>query len=166
MFARFARWAAREMGTSKALTLAAALCALWLSIGPLLGAHLTWRDMLVNNLPTMLTLLMVFLVQHTQNHHNDAVQIKLDELIRAVQGAHNVMVHLEELSPAELAKVKAKYQALAERVREAGCESHLATSTPFIDPLPQPSPDPTGSRGSSRNKAAPRRRRCRSASRA
>ena len=144
MFTRFARWFAREMGSSRVFVVAAALCALWLFIGPLVDRDLTWRGLLVNNLPTMLTLLMVFLVQHTQNHHNDAVQIKLDELIRAVEGAHNVMVHLEELSPAELATVKAKYQRLAERVRDAGSESRLATNTPYIDPTPGPAPGAAG----------------------
>ena len=89
--------------------------------------------MLLMNVPTLFTLLMVFVVQHTQNHHNDAVQIKLDELIRALEGAHNAMVNLEELSPAELARVKAKYEALADRVRR-GAGSHLATSTPDVDP--------------------------------
>jgi len=76
--------------------------------------------------------------------HDDAVQVKLNELIRAVQGAHNMMVNLEELSPEELARVKAKYQALATRVRDSGSQGAMATNTPFIDPSPGPKPRPTG----------------------
>ena len=144
MFAAFARSASRAMGMPSAFAVALVFCLLWLFFGPLIDSELNWRGMLVINLPTIVTLLMVFLVQHTQNHHNDAVQIKLDELIRAVEGAHNVMVHLEELSPAELATVKAKYQALAERVRGAGSESRLATNTPYIDPTPGPAPGAAG----------------------
>jgi len=136
------------MGTPVALLLALALCVVWLTVGPLISPGLTWQVLLLGNLPTMQTVLMVFLVQHTQNHHNDAVQVKLDELIRAVKGAHNVMVNLEDLSPEELARVRAKYQELADRVRAAPHAARLATSTPDIDPLPGPAV----------GKGAPRRR--------
>jgi len=134
MFARFARWMSRAMGTSSALMLTALLCVAWLVLSPLVDHGVNWKAMLLTNVPTLFTLLMVFVVQHTQNHHNDAVQIKLDELIRALEGAHNSMVNLEELSPSELAQVKAKYEALADRVRTAS-GSGLATSTPSVDPL-------------------------------
>ena len=151
MFTSLARWTSAAMGRPMSFVLALALSIIWLSISPMLDADLTWKGMLLTNLPTMITLLMVFLVQHTQNHHNDVVQVKLDELIRAVEGAHNVMLHLEELSPQELAKVKAKYQALAERVRVAGSDSGMATSTPYIDPSPEaPSaPEETDTNGTS-----------------
>ena len=137
MFTRFARWMSRAMGTSSALALAIVLCFAWLLLAPLVDHGMNWKGMLLMNLPTLFTLLMVCIVQHTQNHHNDAVQVKLDELIRAVEGAHNAMVNLEELSPAELARVRAKYEALANRVRKSEGGPDLATSTPDIDPSPK-----------------------------
>jgi low affinity Fe/Cu permease len=136
MFTSFARWMSRVMGTRTALMLTVVMCVAWVSLAPLVDHGMSWKGMLIMNVPTLFTLLMVVVVQHTQNHHDDAVQIKLDELIRAVQGAHNSMVNLEELSPEELARVKAKYQALATRVRDSGGAGAMATNTPFIDPLP------------------------------
>jgi low affinity Fe/Cu permease len=135
MFTRFARWAARAMGTPLVFFVALLVCALWLFAGPLFDHDLTGRGLFTSNLPTLFTLLMVFLVQHTQNHHNDSIQAKLDELIRAVEGANNAMVHLEELSPEELVRVRARYQALADRLR-ASPDSAPSTDTPAIDPLP------------------------------
>ena len=120
MFSQLARWVSRMMGKPSAFVAAIVLCVAWIAISPLLDKKLSWQDLLLVNVPSVVTLLMVFLVQHTQNHHNDVVQVKLDELIRAMKGAHNAMVNLEELSPAELARVKAKYQLLAERVKEGG----------------------------------------------
>ena len=137
MFSQFARWASRKMGRPSTFALAILFCILWIAGSPLLDSKLSWRDLLLVNVPSVITLLMVFLVQHTQNHHNDVVQVKLDELIRAIEGAHNRMVNLEELSPDELQRVKAKYQVLAERVKEAGNKSTLATGTPHIDPHPE-----------------------------
>ena len=133
MFTKFARWAARALGTSKAFGLSMAAGLLWLVIGPLLDPELSWRGLLLVNLPTLFTLLMVFLVQHTQNHHNDAVQAKLDELIRAVEGAHNVMVHVEELSPDELVRVRSRYKALADRVKAAPGGAEASTNTPEVE---------------------------------
>ena len=136
MFSQFARWVSRMMGMPSTFVCAIVLCIAWIALSPLLDKKLSWQDLLLVNVPSVVTLLMVFLVQHTQNHHNDVLQVKLDELIRAVQGAHNAMVHLEELTPEELARVKAKYQLLAERVKEAGSEHVIATGTPHIDPSP------------------------------
>jgi len=130
------------------------MCVAWVLLGPLVDHGMSWKGMLLMNVPTLFTLLMVVIVQHTQNHHNDAVQIKLDELIRSVQGAHNTMVNLEELSPEELARVKAKYQALAERVRGAGSGGAMATNTPFIDPSPH-TPAGTAGSGGERQGSAP-----------
>ena len=128
------------MGTPSALALTLALCTAWLVIAPIVDHGMNWKGMLLTNIPTLTTLLMVFVVQHTQNHHNDAVQLKLNELIRALEGAHNAMVNLEELSPEELARVKAKYEALADRVKHAGGSQGLATSTPAIDPMSRAEP--------------------------
>ncbi len=136
MFSHFARWASRKMGKPSTFVLAILFCVLWVGVSPLLDRKLAWQDLLLVNIPSVITLLMVFLVQHTQNHHNDVVQVKLDELIRAIEGAHNRMVNLEELSPEELERVKAKYQVLAERVKDAGAKSTLARGTPHIDHRP------------------------------
>ncbi len=136
MFSQFARWASRMLGRPSAFAIAIVLCICWLVVSPLLDSKLDWRDLLLVNTPSLFTLLMVFLVQHTQNHHNDVVQVKLDELIRAQKGAHNAMVNLEELTPEELLRVKEKYQSLAERIKHAGAQSAIATGTPHLDPMP------------------------------
>lgn len=134
MFPVFARWLSRAMGTPMALLAGAVVCVLWLMLVVRLHVGVSWQVALLTNIPTLVTALLVIVVQHTQNHHNDAAQIKLDEIIRAIEGANNVMVHLEELSPEELERVRRKYGALAERVRAAPGGADISTSTPNLEP--------------------------------
>ena len=116
-FARFARWTARGAGNSTAFAAAAALIVAWLVTGPMFHFSDTWQ-LVINTATTIVTFLMVFLIQNTQNRDAVAVQLKLDELIRAVEGAHNCFLDLEELTQEELERIKVRYTDLACRARE------------------------------------------------
>jgi low affinity Fe/Cu permease len=116
-FDRFARHGARLAGHPAAFAAALALIVIWLLSGPLFGFSSTWQ-LVINTATTIVTFLMVFVIQNTQNRDGEAVQIKLDELIRAAEGAHNSLLDLEELSEDELEKIREEYLALAEQARD------------------------------------------------
>ena len=115
-FNRFAKVAARIAGQPLAFVVAAALIVAWAITGPVFGFSDTWQ-LVINTATTIVTFLMVFLIQNTQYRDAAAVQIKLDELIRAVQGAHNALLDLEELDEAHIDRLRADYAALAEKAR-------------------------------------------------
>ena len=115
-FGRFAKAAARLSGRPAAFGLAAAIVFVWALTGPLFGFSDTWQ-LVINTGTTIVTFLMVFLIQHTQNRDTEALQIKLDELIRAIDGAHNSMLDLEELTEDELDDIRKEYLGLAEEAR-------------------------------------------------
>ncbi len=109
-----------------AFGIAAGTILVWGISGPLFGFSDTWQ-LIINTGTTIITFLMVFLIQSTQNADTKAIQIKLDELIRATTGAHNALLDLEELSRGDLARIRARYMQLAERARgdledEAACK--------------------------------------------
>src|SRR5918999_3346075 len=116
-FGRFSRWTAHAVGHPLAFALAAATIAVWLVTGPLFGFSDTWQ-LVINTGTTIVTFLMVFLIQNTQNRDSAAVQLKLDELIRAASGAHNALLDLEELTERDLERLRARYEELARRARE------------------------------------------------
>jgi len=89
----------------------------WAVTGPIFGFSDTWQ-LVINTGTTIITFLMVFLIQNTQNRDSAAMQLKLDELIRAINGAHNGLLDLEELSDEELDKIKSRYEELARQARE------------------------------------------------
>ena len=115
-FARFAKWTAHATGHPLAFVLAVLLIAVWLITGPLFHFSDTWQ-LVINTGTTIVTFLMVFLIQNTQNRDGAAVQLKLDELIRAVAGAHNALLDLEELSEGDLDRLRGRYQAMARQAR-------------------------------------------------
>jgi low affinity Fe/Cu permease len=88
----------------------------WAVTGPLFGFSDTWQ-LVINTGTTIITFLMVFLIQSTQNRDSEAMQVKLDELIRATHGAQNALLDLEELEEEELDRIKAGYEEMAERAR-------------------------------------------------
>jgi low affinity Fe/Cu permease len=96
--------------------MAAATILMWIVTGPLFGFSDTWQ-LVINTATTIITFLMVFLIQSSQNRDTEAIQVKLDELIRATQGAHNALLDLEELEEVELDKFRDRYQALAKQAR-------------------------------------------------
>jgi low affinity Fe/Cu permease len=101
-----------------AFLIAVGIILVWMVTGPLFGYSDTWQ-LVINTGTTIITFLMVFLIQNTQNRDSEALQIKLDELIRAVGGAHNKLLDLEELDERELDRIRANYQVLARLAREA-----------------------------------------------
>jgi low affinity Fe/Cu permease len=115
-FTRFAKWASRVTGRPATFIGAVTIILLWAATGPIFGFSDTWQ-LVINTGTTIVTFLMVFLIQNTQNRDSEAMQIKLDELIRAVQNAHNALLDLEELDDEELDLIRGDYIKLAERAR-------------------------------------------------
>jgi low affinity Fe/Cu permease len=115
-FTHFAKWAARATGRPVTFVLAVAIILIWALAGPIFGFSDTWQ-LVINTGTTIVTFLMVFLIQNTQNRDTEALQIKLDELIRAMEGAHNALLDLEELDEAQLDRIRANYAELAEKAR-------------------------------------------------
>lgn len=116
-FSRFAQRTSHLTGTPLAFGLAAVVILVWLVSGPLFGFSDTWQ-LIINTGTTIITFLMVFLIQNTQNRDSQALQLKIDELIRAMGGAHNSLLNLEELEPEELDKIREHYSQLAEQARQ------------------------------------------------
>jgi low affinity Fe/Cu permease len=130
-FSEFARRLAIWTGRPLAFLVAAGAVLLWALSGPLFGFSDTWQ-LVINTSTTIITFLMVFLIQNTQNRDTEAIQIKLDELIRATQGAHNALLNLEHLEDEELARYRRHYAELATRARERLRAGALDTDSPEI----------------------------------
>ena len=111
-FARFARWVERQVGRSPTFVLAIAVVLLWAVSGPLFGWSDTWQ-LVINTGTTIVTFLMVFVIQNTQSRDTQAMQLKLDELIRANEMARNSLINLEEKSEIDVEKMKTAFAALA-----------------------------------------------------
>src|SRR5688572_27341159 len=121
-FTRFTKRTAHFTGQPYSFALAVLIIAAWAITGPIFQFSDTWQ-LVVNTGTTIITFLMVFLIQSTQNRDAEAVHVKLDELLRVSPGAHNMLMNLEELEEAELARIRAVYIRLAEQARrgvEAG----------------------------------------------
>lgn len=116
-FTHFAKWASRATGKPGAFIVAALIIVVWALTGPIFDFSDTWQ-LVINTGTTIVTFLMVFLIQNTQNRDTEAMQIKLDELIRAVESAQNTMLDLEELDDEELDSIRAEYEELAQKARE------------------------------------------------
>jgi len=95
---------------------AVALVLLWAALGPVFGFSDTWQ-LVINTSTTIITFLMVFLIQNTQNRDTAAIQTKLDELIRSIDGAHNALLDLEELDEKDIARIREPYEELARKAR-------------------------------------------------
>ena len=114
LFRRFAHATSRIVGHAWSFVLALVVIAIWAITGPLFGYSDTWQ-LVINTGTTIVTFLMVFLIQNTQNRDATALHLKLDELIRAVHGARNSLVDLEDLSDEELEDLHREFANVRER---------------------------------------------------
>ena len=136
LFDRFAKRASRTAGHPATFAAAVIIILVWATSGPLFGFSNTWQ-LVINTGTTIITFLMVFLIQNTQNRDGIAVQLKLDELIRTIDGAHNGFLDLEELSDEDLARIRARFEALARESRENLKRGLRDTGTTEFDPIEQ-----------------------------
>jgi low affinity Fe/Cu permease len=128
-YVHWSKSAARLSGRPVSFNIALATLAIWLVTGPLFDFSDTWQ-LVINTGTTIVTFLMVFLIQSTQNRDTEAIHIKLDELIRATQGAHNALLDLEEMEERELDEFRARYLSLAREARELRRTGAGDTGTP------------------------------------
>jgi len=113
-FQRFASWSANLVGSPSAFLAATVFCLLWAASGPHFGYSDSWQ-LVANTVTNVATFLLVFLIQHSQNRNAQATQLKLDELVRALAGARNQMIRLEDLPDAELDRLDREMRALRSR---------------------------------------------------
>ena len=128
-YSGFAKSASHFCGRPRTFVLAVAVIAVWIVTGPIFRFSDTWQ-LVINTGTTIITFLMVFLIQNTQNRDTAAIQIKLDELIRVTKGAHNALLDLEELEDDALDAFRRKYQALAGLARAGLSSGSEDTGTP------------------------------------
>jgi len=130
-FMRFANWTAHAAGHPLAFLLACLIIVVWGATGPLFGFSDTWQ-LVINTGTTIVTFLMVFLIQNTQNRDSKAMQLKLDEIIRATEGAHNALLDLEELTEEDINRIRTLYIALATHARSDLARGLLDTDIPEV----------------------------------
>ena len=130
-FTRFAKWTAKMAGRPLAFVAAVGVILLWSITGPIFGFSDTWQ-LIINTGTTIVTFLMVFLIQSTQNRDSEAIQVKLDELIRLSKGGHNALLDLEELEEQELDEIRAEYCRIAEQAREQLRRGQSDTDVPEV----------------------------------
>jgi low affinity Fe/Cu permease len=118
LFTHLTVWAARASGHPMSTLLAFAVILVWACTGPLFHYSDTWQ-LVINTVTTLVTFLMVFLIQSSQNRDTEALQIKLDEIIRAIKQADNALLSLENLDEAELDRIRTRYDKLAQVARSA-----------------------------------------------
>jgi low affinity Fe/Cu permease len=116
-FQKFARTVVRASGHPMAFAIAVGVIVIWALTGPWFHFGNTWL-LVINTVASIITFLMIFLVRSAQNRESEAVQLKLDELIRATKEARNTLLDIEELSEAELDRIKTRFERLARKARE------------------------------------------------
>jgi low affinity Fe/Cu permease len=130
-YSRFAKTASHFCGRPRTFAIAVAIIVVWIATGPMFHFSDTWQ-LVINTGTTIITFLMVFLIQNTQNRDTEAIQIKLDDLIRATQGAHNALLDLEELEEGQLDAFRTKYRALATAARAGLLDGLKDTDSPEL----------------------------------
>jgi low affinity Fe/Cu permease len=131
-FSFLAQNAARRAGSSYAFIACCLITGVWLLTGPIFHWSDTWQ-LIINTLTNIVGLLMLFLIQNTQNREMTAAQLKLDEVIRSLQGAHNVFLNLEDLGEEDLERIRERYSELAVRARQRAQLGHKDTGTPTVE---------------------------------
>src|SRR5205085_2613167 len=117
-FTRFAKFTSRMAGRPGTFAIAVFVIVAWAALGPAFHYSDTWQ-LAINTSTTIVTFLMVFLIQNTQNRDSQAMHIKLDEIVRALEGAHNALLDLEELEDSDLDHIRAGYARIARSARDA-----------------------------------------------
>lgn len=130
-FTRAAKWASYAAGRPATFVIAVAVILVWALTGPIFDYSDTWQ-LVINTGTTIITFLMVFLIQNTQNRDTEALQIKLDELIRSMENAHTVLLDLEELDDEELKHIREEYLELARKAREGLKRGKADTGAPSL----------------------------------
>ncbi|MCZ8078696.1 MAG: low affinity iron permease family protein [Fuscovulum sp.] len=128
-YGEWSKRVSRFAGRPVTFSLALGVIAVWIVTGPIFGFSDTWQ-LVINTGTTIVTFLMVFLIQNTQNRDTAAIQLKLDELIRATQGAHNALMDLEELEERQIEAFRARYEKLAAAARQRLERGETDTDTP------------------------------------
>lgn len=128
-YSSFAKQISRFCGRPIVFVFAIGTILMWIITGPLFDYSDTWQ-LVINTATTIITFLMVFLIQNTQNRDTEAIQIKLDELIRVTQGAHNILLDLEELDESQLDEIRRRYELLASAARAGIAKGKVDTDTP------------------------------------
>jgi low affinity Fe/Cu permease len=116
-FQKFARTVVRTSGHPMAFGLAIGIIVIWALTGPWFHYSNAWL-LVINTVASIITFLMIFLIRNAQNRESEAVQLKLDELIRATQAAQNTLLDIEELSEEDLDRIKARFERLARKARD------------------------------------------------
>ncbi len=132
VFSSFAAKAADASGSPWAFISAFSVVVLWAVTGPMFGFSETWQ-LVINTGTTIITFLMVFLVQNSQNRDTKAMQLKLDELIRVTEGAHTALLDLEELNDKELCEIRDRYERIAAESRKELRAGKKDTHIPDVD---------------------------------
>ena len=132
-FEAFSKVITMFTGSTGAVALALGVIVVWALLGPVFGFSDTWQ-LVINTGTTIVTFLMVFLIQNTQNRDSQAIQVKLDELIRSIEGAHLALLDLEELEEHELDRIRGSYTRLAERARTRLRSGESDTDAPETEP--------------------------------
>jgi low affinity Fe/Cu permease len=145
LFTRFSKATARATGNPVTFAIALGVIVVWAVTGPIFHWSDTWQ-LVVNTGTTIVTFLMVFLIQSTQNRDAEAVHVKLDELLRVTPGAHNVLLNLEELEEHELERIRLVYVKLAEKARQGAEGGRSDKGVPEIGALVEKTKD-AGKRG-------------------
>ncbi|MCJ1886975.1 low affinity iron permease family protein [Pseudomonas sp. LA21] len=135
-FSRFAQTLAQWSGRPLTFALACFLLVAWACSGPLFHFNDTWQ-LVINTSTTIITFLMVFLIQSTQNRDTDALHIKIDELIRTTRAAHDALIGLDEMDSEQLQKLRETYQEMGEEARDGGSPQRVADREEMED---EPSP--------------------------
>jgi len=122
LFRKVARRVSLAIGTPIAFVIAVLTIIAWSAMGPLFGYSDTWQ-LIINTSTTIVTFLVVFLIQNTQNHDSRALHLKLDELLRSIKTARNTMVDLEELTDEELARLEAEFRRVRRQATRTAVQS-------------------------------------------
>jgi low affinity Fe/Cu permease len=134
LFTCFANHTAKAAGHHLTFTLAVLIIVVWAVTGPVFGFSDTWQ-LIINTGTTIVTFLMVFLIQNTQNRDSTAMHLKIDEIIRAIDGARNSVINLEDLEDKELESIHARYRALAEQAQDALEREDIKEAAEHIEKL-------------------------------